>query len=181
MKLVSLNYLYALGFCLTLMACGSSRKSKKTDDVPVTPAVTNKKFATTYSEKLGITVPETANTLLITTIAEWIGAPYKYGGSDKKGVDCSGFINNVYPLVYNISVPRVSAQIAAKASPVNKQQLKEGDLVFFKINTKDVGHAGIYLYDDYFVHASTSRGVMISRLNDTYWTKYYAGGGRFTK
>lgn len=163
------------------MACGGSRAAKKKDEVPAAPSSANKKFAKEYSEKLGIAIPETANTLLITTIADWMGVPYKYGGSDKKGVDCSGFINSVFPVVYGISVPRSSAQLAAKATPVNNQQLKEGDLVFFKINTKEIGHAGIYLYDNYFVHASTSRGVMISRLNDTYWTKYYAGGGRFTK
>ena len=181
MKLSPLIYLYILFFCSTILACSGSRAAKKKEDVIVESEKANKIFAKEYSERLGIIVPETANTLLITTIADWMGAPYKYGGSDKKGVDCSGFINNVYPIVYAISVPRSSLQLAAKASPVIKQQLKEGDLVFFKINTKDVGHAGIYLYDNYFVHASTSRGVMISQLNDTYWTKYYAGGGRFTK
>jgi murein DD-endopeptidase / murein LD-carboxypeptidase len=122
-----------------------------------------------------------ANPLLITTISDWLGVPYKFGGNDKKGVDCSGFINNVYPIVYQLNVPRVAAQIQQKATPVPRKELQEGDLVFFKINTKEVGHAGIFLFDNYFVHASTSRGVMISRLEDTYWNKYFVGGGRFSR
>ena len=110
-----------------------------------------------------------------------MGVPYKYGGNDKKGVDCSGFINIIYPPVYNIKVPRASALMYKEAQPLEKKQLREGDIVFFKINTREVGHAGIFLFEDYFVHASTTRGVMISRLGETYWTKYFVGGGRFSR
>ena len=56
--------------------------------------------------------------------------------------------------------------------------MKEGDLVFFKIGQSTVSHVGVYLANDRFVHASTSSGVMISDLNEAYWKKYYAGGGR---
>jgi lipoprotein Spr len=61
----------------------------------------------------------------------------------------------------------------------SRSELQEGDLVFFSIGQKKrVSHVGVYLDHDRFVHASTSAGVMISDLNETYWTKYYTGGGR---
>ena len=59
-----------------------------------------------------------------------------------------------------------------------KEELKEGDLVFFKINSKSISHVGVYLGDDKFAHASSSKGVMISNLNEAYWKRYYYKGGR---
>lgn len=167
-------------FFTVLVSCRSSRGLKKSDEKERAAAV-NKAFAAEYSKKLGIPVPENANQMLIANTYQWMGVPYKYGGNDKKGVDCSGFINNIFPLVYQVSVPRSSAQLFKEATPVDKNNLKEGDLVFFKINTREVGHAGIFLFQDYFVHASTSKGVMISRLGEDYWRKYFVGGGRFSR
>lgn len=162
-----------------MVSCRSTRKlSKNVENGSETAS--NKAFATEYSAKLGVPVPENANRSLIVNTGQWIGVPYKFGGNDKKGVDCSGLIASIYPLVYNIKVPRASAQMYREARPVKKNDLKEGDLVFFKINTPEVGHAGILLFADYFVHASTSRGVMISRLSEPYWLKYFVGGGRFS-
>ncbi|HSK12845.1 MAG TPA: NlpC/P60 family protein [Phnomibacter sp.] len=184
---------------LALQACRGSRSTGGTQQGSVAtaarvpkaimpPAPTDsaarpadENFAHTYSQKLGITVPAMANQLLISTIAEWVGVPYRYGGNDKQGVDCSGFINNVYPMVYSLRVPRIAAHIHAQAQPVATAALQEGDLVFFRINTAEVGHAGIYLFDDHFVHATKSRGVMISRLREPYWSKYFVGGGRYTR
>lgn len=177
----SLRYFLLPVLVLTLFAsCRGSRKAHKSAE-NTTEVALNKAFATEYSAKLGIPVPENANKLLITNTYNWMGVPYKYGGNDKNGVDCSGLINNLYPLVYQLKVPRVSAQMHKEASPVEKNNLKEGDLVFFRINTREVGHAGIFLFGDYFVHASTSRGVIISRLSESYWSKYFVGGGRFSR
>ncbi len=170
-------------FSIALIGCGSSRKNRESDirASEKSEASKTKRFTEEYSQKLGVRVPETANPKLITTVSEWIGVPYKYGGTDKKGVDCSGFISNIYPSVYNVKVPRTTVLLEKESDPVKPKALKEGDLVFFRINSKNVGHAGIYLFDNYFVHASTSRGVMISKLEDTYWNKYFVGGGRFSK
>jgi lipoprotein Spr len=63
-------------------------------------------------------------------------------------------------------------------NPLNKEELKEGDLVFFKINSRAISHVGVYLGDNKFAHASSSRGVMISNLNEPYWRRYYYKGGR---
>lgn len=180
------SFLFGFVLLAFLASCGSSRRGNgagKDDNLAVSSAEAKarKVFATEYSKRLGVSVPEMSNQLLISTIADWMGVPYKYGGNDKKGVDCSGFINYVFPAVYQLKVPRVTAQIERQAEPVPRKNLREGDLVFFKINTKEVGHAGIYLFDDYFVHASTSRGVMISRLEETYWNKYFVGGGRISR
>jgi lipoprotein Spr len=178
-------FLFCILILFSLASCSSrkggvSRKegveSQKTEN-----ANSNRGFAAEYSKKLGVPVPENSNQVLISTISEWIGTPYKYGGNDKRGVDCSGFIHIVYPMAYNVKVPRSSAQLYKEAQPVSKSNLREGDIVFFKINTKEVGHSGIYLFDNYFVHASSSRGVMISRLEETYWNKYFVGGGRFSR
>jgi murein DD-endopeptidase / murein LD-carboxypeptidase len=179
MVLTARFFLYSILFAILFSSCRASRSNRKNEET-TNVSSSGKVFATEYSRKLGVPVPETANQKLITQVYDWVGVPYKYGGNDKNGVDCSGLISNIFPLVYNLKVPRVSAQLYKAAVPVEKRQLREGDLVFFKINTAEVGHAGILLFEDYFVHASTSKGVMISRLGETYWSKYFVGGGRFS-
>lgn len=114
-------------------------------------------------------------------IESWINVPYKYGGNDKQGVDCSGFINAIYLSVYKIQLPRTTKEIFKKSTPIKKENLQEGDLVFFKINGNDVSHVGIYLAQNKFVHASSSKGVVISLLNNTYYENHYLGGGRIKK
>ena len=179
MTLRSRIFLFSFVLLSLLASCRGSRNNRK-NGPESTETASRKAFAAEYSRKLGIPVPEMANQLLYSSIYDWMGVPYKYGGSDKKGVDCSGFISIIYPQAYNTKVPRASALMYKEAQPVEKKQLREGDIVFFKINTREVGHSGIFLFEDYFVHASTSRGVMISRLGETYWTKYFVGGGRFS-
>lgn len=172
-----------LAMAFGFSGCSSSRKSRASGESGPSKSENAKAraFALEYSKKLGISVPETANRDLLINVYDWIGVPYKYGGNDKKGVDCSGLISNIYPAVYKKQVPRNTADLEKNAEPVKKDGLSEGDLVFFKINTRKVGHAGIYLFNNYFVHASSSRGVMISQLGEAYWSKYFVGGGRFSK
>lgn len=185
MKRYTLGLLWVtIGF-IGLTACGSTKVVKgttrtlengsNTSKYP-TSATTNK---TDYTRRLGIDLPPDADPKLMMTIADWMGTPYRMGGAAKNGVDCSGFIQEVYKTVYQKPTPRTTNQLFIDAESVSRRKLKEGDLVFFKINSIKVGHAGIYLFDDYFAHASTSRGVMISKLTDIYWSKYFTGGGRF--
>lgn len=122
--------------------------------------------------------PAATSASLKKEIDRWLGVPYKYGGTTTAGVDCSGFCGNVFKNVYHITLGRSSQDIFDQAKPVNRSALREGDLVFFKINSSRVSHVGIYLSDNKFVHASTSRGVMISDLGEAYWTKYYFASGR---
>lgn len=110
----------------------------------------------------------------------WIGTRYKMGGTTKKGIDCSGYVMVVYKEFYNIDVPHNAATIFkdSRGKSVSRGDLKEGDLVFFG-DFWGISHIGIYLNGDRFTHASTSRGVMISPMNDKYWSPKYKGARRF--
>ncbi|HTO15339.1 MAG TPA: C40 family peptidase [Edaphocola sp.] len=112
-------------------------------------------------------------------IQEWYGTPYRLGGTTKRSIDCSAFTRELFADVYSTGLDRTAAmQFMMTTRIYNKEELKEGDLVFFSIKTKRISHVGVYLGDGKFVHASSSRGVTISDLGQAYWTRYYAGGGR---
>jgi hypothetical protein len=102
----------------------------------------------------------------------WIGTRYRYGGISRNGVDCSGFTLVTYKELFGRKLPRTVREQVQKGAAVDKDLLQPGDLVFFKINVFQK-HVGIYLENDLFVHASLSGGVMISRLNDSYWKQRY--------
>jgi len=133
---------------------------------------------TSYEKKWKIDIPATANVKLLEAVDSWIGTPYRYGGKDRSGTDCSAFCMNIYLEVYRHEIARSTKDILEQARVVKREELKEGDLVFFKINSSRVSHVGIYLYNGNFAHASTSRGVMISNLSEAYWTRYWHAGGR---
>lgn len=122
-----------------------------------------------------------SNPMLYAFIEEWYGVPYRLGGESKKGVDCSAFVKRLFEEVYGQHLLRTAAQQYATAVPIIRTELREGDLVFFKIRTRRISHVGVYLQDGEFVHASLSQGVMISKLNNPYWTRYFAGAGRVTR
>ena len=126
-------------------------------------------------------VPEAiSNSSLYKFIDEWYGTRYRLGGTSKSGIDCSAFVMQMYTSVFGLDMLRTAAeQFHSTCKMVwDKEDLKEGDLVFFKIKTSRISHVGIYLMNRFFVHASSSQGVMISSLNDKYWQRYYAGAGR---
>jgi len=119
------------------------------------------------------------NRPLYSFIEEWYGTPYRLGGTAKSGIDCSAFVRELYNEVYNTELLRTSGeQFESSVFIADRSELKEGDLVFFKIRSRRISHVGIYLSNGRFVHASSSRGVVISDLSEAYWTRYYAGGGR---
>jgi len=116
---------------------------------------------------------------LYSFIDSWYGTPYRFGGTTRKGIDCSAFMMEIFNNVYKYKLPRTSRdqyKISDKINNIN--DLREGDLVFFKIRTKDISHVGIYLGEGKFAHASSSKGVVISDLGSNYWSKYFVGGGR---
>lgn len=108
----------------------------------------------------------------------WLGVPHRMGGMTKQGIDCSGFVYKVYSEVYGIKLPRTAAQMSQTVRKINRNEMKEGDLVFFARGTSKPHHVGIYLKDNNFVHTSTSRGVTISSLEDKYWANLFSFCGR---
>lgn len=158
---------------------GTLAGAKKNNVEPNFVTSLNKFLNLKYANMLGVLPQVITNDLLYSFIDEWYGTRYRLGGTDKRGIDCSAFVQRLYARVFNISLFRTAAeQFNVCHSIWNKEDLHEGDLVFFNIRTKRISHVGIYLMNDYFVHSASSHGVMISRLSDAYWRKYYAGAGR---
>lgn len=108
----------------------------------------------------------------------WRGVRYRYGGLTTKGVDCSGLTLRAYNELYGITLPRTVVQQSKRGMKVKKNSLRPGDLVFFKIS-RFSRHVGIYLGDNTFIHASRSKGVMLSDLDNVYWSKRYWQAKRF--
>lgn len=104
--------------------------------------------------------------------AEWHGVKYRMGGMSKSGTDCSGFVKQTFATLFDVELPRMTYQQARMGSDVGLDNLRSGDLVFFQIN-KRTQHVGIYLEESKFMHASTSRGVMISSMTHPYWQNRY--------
>ncbi|MFP1678013.1 NlpC/P60 family protein [Alloalcanivorax sp. C16-2] len=102
----------------------------------------------------------------------WRGVPYRLGGTDRRGVDCSAFVQITFQSRLGVEVPRTTEQLAREGRRVPRDDLAPGDLVFFKTGFRQ-RHVGIYMGGDRFLHASTSRGVMTSSLNNVYWRRHY--------
>ncbi|MDW0114026.1 NlpC/P60 family protein [Sporosarcina saromensis] len=118
---------------------------------------------------------------LVNTSKQYISTPYVYGGSTPSGFDCSGYTQYVFKKE-GVSIPRTTNDQYARGTAVSKSNLQTGDLVFFKtFGSRPVSHVGIYIGSGKFIHASTSKGVMISSVNDPYyWGSRYVGAKRIT-
>lgn len=103
---------------------------------------------------------------------DWQGVPYRLGGVDKRGVDCSAFTQLAFRQQLAIDIPRTTQTQAQVGQQVGIQQLLPGDLLFYRSPTK-LRHVGIYIGNGEFMHASTSRGVMISLMSNPYWRQYF--------
>lgn len=161
------------------VSCGSSKKTvvttsgqsvKKEDKAPATPAAP----VITGDEPGGIAKA------LIVEARGWIGTPYRYGGKDKNGADCSGFIMQVFKNAAGLSLPRSSADQCKFCQPVDRAELRVGDLVFFSSNASNgkIAHVGMYIGNETMIHASSSRGVTESSLNANYYVSHYLMSGR---
>jgi cell wall-associated NlpC family hydrolase len=119
---------------------------------------------------------------MMATIAEWLETPYSYGSDGAEaGIDCSAFTREVFEQAADITLPRSSAEQAQVGRRVLRDELKFGDLVFFRTRGRSISHVGIYLGDDLFAHASSGSGVTISSLDSTYFNKRYAAARRVLK
>jgi cell wall-associated NlpC family hydrolase len=130
-----------------------------------------------YAALLDIPKRQLKNEKLYKFIDEWMGVPYRLGGMNKDGVDCSGFTTLLEKEIFDSTLPRTARQMAENVKRKFEEDLKEGDLVFFDLSGQKFSHVGIYLRNNKFVHASTSKGVIISDLKDPWYYKYFSRCG----
>ncbi|AOM00537.1 hypothetical protein FBG13_09540 [Cobetia marina] len=102
----------------------------------------------------------------------WAGTPYRLGGTNSRGIDCSALMQHVFSDGFGIELPRTTRDQVKRGKRIDKSQLKPGDLVFFRPSRR-YNHVGVYVGNGYFLHASTSRGVKLSRLDNVYWSQHY--------
>lgn len=156
---------------LFLASCGSSKRS-----------TTYKKTRTSKNVK---TTSSTNGAVLeiIKHAKTFEGTKYKYGGTTKKGMDCSGLVYTSFAKE-NIALPRVSRDMAKRGKRVSLLKAQEGDLVFFQTNKskKVINHVGLVIYNESgvlkFIHSTTSRGVIISEISESYWNSAFVEARR---
>ncbi|MEO7445589.1 MAG: C40 family peptidase [Ferruginibacter sp.] len=132
-----------------------------------------------YAKLMSSNIESITNLSLFGVIDQWFGTRYRFGGESKKGIDCSALTGLLMSCVYAVKMPRTAREQYEETDRVSREDLQEGDLVFF--NTRKgvrVSHVGMYLRDGYFVHASSSQGVTISSLDEGYFSTRYIGAGR---
>ena len=145
--------LFSIVLQIVLSSCGSSRKATSV-------ASTKSKLETQYQQYKGI--------------------KYKYGGVDKRGFDCSGFTQTIYSNAFSIQLPRTTEAMSKLGKKISKRKLKPGDLIFFRPSRR-YRHVGIFIGNNTFIHSSTSKGIIKSKLNNPYWKKKYKFAKRILK
>ncbi|MEJ7778453.1 MAG: NlpC/P60 family protein [Daejeonella sp.] len=156
----------------------SSCKSKKiiTDASRSRPAVSGS-LTERYASLLNVKEKELSNEKLYRFIDSWMGVPHRSGGMDKNGVDCSGFTSILEKEIYHKTLPRTALLMAESVKRKFENELREGDLIFFDFDGQKFSHVGVYLHNNKFVHASTSKGVIISDMKDSWYYKYFSRAG----
>jgi len=115
---------------------------------------------------------------LVATALSFRGTPYRNGGSDPRGFDCSGFTQWVFAQ-YGVALPREVEEQFKVGEKIKQGDLKQGDLVFFHTESRGASHVGIFIADDQFVHAPSSRGVVrVEYVSSSYWSRRFVGGRR---
>ncbi|WP_346301776.1 NlpC/P60 family protein [Halomonas sp. BM-2019] len=116
--------------------------------------------------------PALVQQALLAQHERWAGTPYRLGGTGFQGIDCSALVQTVFEETFRVSLPRSTGEQVHQGTTVERDELVPGDLVFFRPPGR-YDHVGIYLGEGRFLHASTSRGVKISELDNRYWRRHY--------
>ena len=160
------------------VAGGAKPKTRSDADKPSE----NNPLRDKYAGMMGVSNKDIDNYNLYRFIDAWYGVDYRMGGTDKDGIDCSGFVQKLYTEVFGLDLVRTSYEQFSNCEHLRKaDEAQEGDLVFFKTRGRRISHVGVYLMNGYFVHASTTQGIMISSLKEEYWHRHFAGVGRISK
>lgn len=175
-KLRTISFsILSLTFSLLLVSCGSSRGGFSNSDSQIVRLAR-------AGIALGMDIDESDHWALFVEAAAWLHTPYRYAGKSHSGVDCSGLSAQIYKNVYGVKLqPNSIGQYQQDVKHISRHHLQQGDLVFFSSSPRrkrTVTHVGVYLKDDRFIHASTSKGVIVSNLNETYYQQRFVSGGR---
>ena len=136
-------------------------------------------FQFKYAILLNESVEKISNVMLYKTIDDWYGTRYRYGGTSARGIDCSAFMQVLSGYAFGWMLPRTAHEQYRLMTSIKKEDLKEGDFVFF--NTRGgISHVGMYLQNHKFVHSSSSQGVSIGDLTDKYWSSKFIGAKRIS-
>jgi Cell wall-associated hydrolases (invasion-associated proteins) len=186
-----MNKLFLLALITLFFAsCGGSRTTSTTKDVINIDKVSNK--TTTAKSKRAANVKKRSDTAeetesttdnsiipnLINYAKSFEGTRYKFGGTTEKGMDCSGLVYTVFK-EQDVMMPRISRDMATKGVSVSLNEVIGGDLVFFKTSKRNtINHVGLVVENKrgeiFFIHSTTSRGVIISSMEEAYWKKAFA-------
>lgn len=165
---------------LTLMAsCGSSRKASSVRPSDKNIVVKDRHKPERHNGEPGFDVNRSLAERIVKSARQWLGTPYRYGGQDRKGTDCSGMTMSLFRDVAGVAIPRNSGAQYEYCVSIGHEDLQPGDLVSFSGSKGGaVSHVGLYVGDRRMIHASGSRGVMESSLDEAYWLTHYYGSGR---
>ena len=136
-----------------------------------TPRDTLLTVSSSEAEASDATRANALSSLLRDEAPRWIGIPYRWGGTSRRGIDCSAFVQQYMRATLDVDLPRTTATQRYRGVHVAKSDLVPGDLVFFR--RRGTRHVGVFLGDGEFIHASSSRGVTISKMSNSYWNRHY--------
>jgi cell wall-associated NlpC family hydrolase len=161
--------LMAITFSLLISGCTSS---KTNHPLPPPPSTEVKPDQTKTGESTVSQSQADVASLIHQEYLKWEGTPHKMGGNNFRGIDCSGFVHQLYDRVFDLKLPRSTRQLAGVGQKISRNHLEPGDLVFFQPPSYP-RHVGIYIGNSKFIHASFSKGVTTSDMNNNYWRKAY--------
>ena len=167
-KSINFRSLLIWSLAILFISCSTSRRIEKKQTYEV-------------YDTLGLVKERKDNQALYKEAASWYHVPHVDGGKSRKGTDCSFLVHSIYKTVYHKTLERNSADMLHKnCKKISRKKLKEGDLVFFSTgrSKSNINHVGIYLKDNKFVHTSTSKGVVVSDLDDDYYRRTWVCGGK---
>lgn len=167
----------AVAMAFVLSACGTSHTTKQTADMHAVNDSNHFLLQASQNEFEEMVRTVDIKSKIMDQYADWKGVRYRLGGNTKRGIDCSAFVQMTFREQFGLDLPRSTGEQREIGSVIQRTKLRPGDLVMFHAGSTG-RHVGIYLGNDKFVHASTSNGVMISSLSESYWKSRYREGRR---